>query len=260
MKRLLVIFHVWYHDQIDYFISKMKNINGCEWDLWVTMPNRDEETVAKLVDFKGDVKFVSVANAGYDIAPFVDVIRTHDISSYDYILKLHTKRYLPDDAHINDVSVQGWLWRNLLTEALLGSKRRFARVLAKMGQERIGMVYCYELHKYLKHTLPEDTYMLDAEAARVGIKLKANRYCAGSMFIVKRQALSKIIAADISADAWGQTPKSHSTGTLAHVYERLLCLAVADAGYNIECSCAMVISTIRAFIFNLTHIGRRNRR
>ena len=260
MKRLLVIFHVWYHDQIDYFISKMKNINGCEWDLWVTMPNRDEEAVAKLVDFKGDVKFISVANAGYDIAPFVDVIRTHDVSKYDYILKLHTKRYLPEKGSINDVSVRGWLWRNLLTEALLGSKRRFAMVLAKIGQERVGMVYCYELHKYLKRTLPEDTYMLEAEAARVGIKLKANRYCAGSMFIVKRQALSKIIAADISADAWAGYSKSRSTGTLAHVYERLLCLAVADAGYKIGYSCATVASTVKAFIFNTIHILKRNKR
>lgn len=259
MKRLLVIFHIWYKDQVDYFISKMKNINGCEWDLWVTMPNRDEESVAKLVNFKSDVKFISVVNVGYDIAPFVEAIRTQDVSKYDYILKLHTKRYLPERGSINDVSVKGWLWRNLLTESLLGSKRRFSKVLTKIGKEHVGMVCCYELYKYLKRTLPEDTYMLEAEADRVGIKLKANKYCAGSMFIVKTQALSKIIAADISPDAWCRDSKSRSTGTLAHVYERLLCLAVADAGYKIGYSCATTLSTLKAFTYNLIHIWRRNK-
>ena len=89
--RLLVHFHVYYHDQVDYFIEKMSNINGCEWDLYVTMNNLVQETVDKLTVLKPDTHFIEMENVGYDVWPFIDVIKSVDISDYDLVMKLHTK-------------------------------------------------------------------------------------------------------------------------------------------------------------------------
>jgi lipopolysaccharide biosynthesis protein len=51
------------------------------------------------------------------------------------------------------------------------------------------------------------------------------------MFIVRPECLKVILDAKFTPDMW-VAGKSHSLGTLAHVYERLLCIAVLDAGYR----------------------------
>ena len=67
MGRLLVAFHVYYHDQVPWFIGKMRNINGCEWDLVVTFSEYDETTDRLLREFKPDVRMLHTESAGYDI-------------------------------------------------------------------------------------------------------------------------------------------------------------------------------------------------
>lgn len=52
MKKLLVIFHIYYHEQIDYFIDKLCNINGIDWDLFITYTSESEETISKLRKLK----------------------------------------------------------------------------------------------------------------------------------------------------------------------------------------------------------------
>lgn len=247
-KKLLVIFHVWYKDQVDYFIAKLANINNCEWDLWVTMSYQDDSVIEKFRNYKPDTRFITAPNVGYDIAPFVEIIRHQDISKYDYILKLHTKRYVNEDVRFNSVNVKGWVWRDLLIDALLGTKEKFLMALNKLGQDDVGMVCSYELYKYRGRLFPEDTCMLEAEAERIGIQIRSNKFCAGSIFIVKTNALKKIIEAEIDVESWGGA-MSGSWGTPAHVYERLLCLVVTDAGYKIRCSCATVALSIQAFIY-----------
>ena len=69
--KLLVHFHVYYHDQVDYFIEKMSNINGCDWDLYVTMSEMNPETVGKLRQFKPSAVFIKIENLGYDVWPFI---------------------------------------------------------------------------------------------------------------------------------------------------------------------------------------------
>lgn len=48
MNRLFVHFHVYYHEQIDYFINKLSNINLCRWDLYVTVCEDNKETNNKI--------------------------------------------------------------------------------------------------------------------------------------------------------------------------------------------------------------------
>ena len=262
MKRVLVILHIWYKDQIDYFISKLQNISGCEWDLWVTMGSEDDAVADKLKAFKGDTKIIVVPNVGYDIGPYIRAIKGGDISDYDYIMKLHTKGSMPKNDRINGVKLGGWRWRDHLVNSLLGTKKRFQNALAKLENEQVGMVCCYELYKRLRSYLPEDSYMLEAEAARIGCRVNVRKFCAGSMFIVRTAALKKIIDAEIDFDLWDKTSKSHSTGSLAHVYERLLCLVVADAGYKIACSRSTLPTASQAALYNLKSMlktGKRDR-
>jgi hypothetical protein len=42
--RFLVHLHLYYHEQLDFMIEKLKNIQGCDWDLYVTINENNEES------------------------------------------------------------------------------------------------------------------------------------------------------------------------------------------------------------------------
>ena len=46
MSRLLVHLHVYYPEQLPWFVEKLSHINGCEWDLYVTC-SREEERIRR---------------------------------------------------------------------------------------------------------------------------------------------------------------------------------------------------------------------
>lgn len=251
MRRLLVIFHVYYQDQVDWFIDRMKNISGCQWELVVTCPEFTDGLRGKLAAFKPDVRFVEVENIGYDVWPFIKVVKSMDVSCYDGILKMHTKRPLDTKESINLVDLKGYRWRNILVDSLLGSPKRFEKCLSMMQDSDVGMVCSYELFMSLRNYLPEDTFLLKSEAERIGVALKGKGFCAGTMFMVKPEALEKIRRADFPQDMWSKVSRSNSTGSAAHVYERLLCLAVDDAGLGIRFSGHGFGTSVAAWIYGL---------
>lgn len=233
MSKLLTVLHVFYHDQVDYFIDKLSNINGIEWDLVVTYSEFSAETEAKLKIFKPDVKMLQVGNAGYDVWPFIQVIQNIDFDEYEYVLKLHTKGQ--SKQRLNGVNFKEWLWRDLLVKALLKSRSRFAACIRLLEtQSDIGMLCSYELYKDMDGVLPEECEMLQDEAERISLEVTDEYFCAGTIFLARLDAFRKLKEIEFSEESWGNLNKSHGNGTLAHVYERILCLLVADEGYRIE--------------------------
>lgn len=233
MSKLLTVLHVFYHDQVDYFIDKLSNINGIEWDLVVTYSEFSAETEAKLKIFKPDVKMLQVGNAGYDVWPFIQVIQNIDFDEYEYVLKLHTKGQ--SKQRLNGVNFKEWLWRDLLVKALLKSRSRFAACIRLLEtQSDIGMLCSYELYKDMEGVLPEECEMLQNEAERISLEVTDAYFCAGTIFLARLDAFRKLKEIEFSEESWGNLNKSHGNGTLAHVYERILCLLVADEGYRIE--------------------------
>jgi lipopolysaccharide biosynthesis protein len=233
MSKLLTVLHVFYHDQVDYFIDKLSNINGIEWDLVVTYSEFSAETEAKLKIFKPDVKMLQVGNAGYDVWPFIQVIQNIDFDEYEYVLKLHTKGQ--SKQRLNGVNFKEWLWRDLLVKALLKSRSRFAACIRLLEtQSDIGMLCSYELYKDMEGVLPEECEMLQNEAERISLEVTDEYFCAGTIFLARLDAFRKLKEIEFSEESWGNLNKSHGNGTLAHVYERILCLLVADEGYRIE--------------------------
>lgn len=249
MKKLLVIFHVYYHDHVAYFIDKLKNINGCEWDLIVTYSELRQRTTNKLKEFKPDARFVMVDNTGYDVWPFIQTIKAIDLSGYDYILKLHTKNINNPRVKLNGLKQTGQRWRNLLVDSMLKSQKQFSKCLKRFeNNPSIGMLCSYELFLSLSKRMIEDTFMLEEEAARIGLQVKEGKFCAGTMFMIRPECLKVIINADFTPEMW-VTGLSHSSGTLAHVYERIFCIAVLDAGYR----CSTIMASRKKSIKVLLH-------
>lgn len=233
MKRLLVIFHIYYHEHISYYIQKLRNINGVDWDLIATSNDMEDETIAKIKNLKPDTVFLTVDNTGYDILPFIRTIKAYDILKYDYIMKLHTKNTDIRKYKLNGLCLKNDRWRNILVDSMLKTPERFRRCMNLMNNEKTGCICSYELLVKLTMKRKEDMSLLKNEADRIGIKTGSVRFCAGTMFIIRPECLRKIIKADIDQAKW-QNKGSHAIGTIAHVYERLLSLSVEDAGYNIS--------------------------
>lgn len=248
MGRLLVAFHVYYHDQVPWFIGKMRNINGCEWDLVVTFSEYDETTDRLLREFKPDVRMLHTENAGYDIWPFIQALRSTDLSAYDRVMKLHTKNIEDFRWKANGIRYRGTKWRDTLVDAMLSSADRFRRCYGSFDADpSVGMVCSHELMVDLSRRRPEDMSALTAEAKRIGMSVTKGRFCAGTMFMTRPSCLSRIIDSDLDQNSWGSDTASHRIGTMAHVYERILTISVYDAGYK--------VMTVASYPFNKVRVG-----
>lgn len=246
--RLLVVLHAYYHDKVDYFIEKLRNINGCQWDIVVTYVTPSEDTEEKIRELNPSARFYQVANFGYDILPFIEVLKMVNLENYDYVLKLHTKGDLLHKNYINSVNLFGSLWRDYLVDSLLKSPGHFRKNLNRFRVNRkVGMLCSYELYKERDLFQPEDTFDLEDEAKRIGLRLGRTTFCAGSIFMARADALKRLLTIEFAPDAWLHVPKSNSNGSMAHVYERMICYIVRDAGYVIKAVPAYFRTSVKAF-------------
>ena len=236
MKKVLVHLHIYYRDQTDYFIGKLSNICGCEWDLYVTMTELNSETESKLLSFKPDAHIMKVENRGYDVWPFIRVLKAVDLDKYDYILKLHTKNSNTPANRINGLNLKYYTWRNELVDPLLKNKDIFLKLLENFDRyPEVGLMCSHLLYKHISNGLQEDMSKLDNELKRLGLNVKDKKFCAGTMFIA-RSAPYKLFQNDglIDIGLFSDIPHSHSIGSMAHVYERILTMVVNAAGYKVK--------------------------
>lgn len=244
--KLLVHLHVYYHDQVEYFARKLRNISGCEWRLFVTMSVPDPETVSILKEVKPDAEFLQTDNVGYDIWPFIRVMKSVRLEDYDLVMKLHTKGRSPINIH--HVRLDGYGWRNALTEALLKDEGRFRKIISIFRTRPGTGLLCSDI--FLMLPLPwtdEDSPALDKELSRIGLDVKDRHFCVGTMFIARASCYRFLQEADITEDMFPREQMSHSGGTLAHVYERIL--SMAPSAYGLKARGLVSWPAVSAWLF-----------
>ena len=229
MKHILVHLHVYYHDQIDYFIQKLKNINGVEWDLVVTFSQKDATTERKLKEFKPDVRFLQVENFGYDVWPFIKLIKETDLTAYDYVIKLHTKRWI-ERCRPNIILLEGYDWRNALVDGILYNESHFKRVLNKFeSNPEVGMI------SSLLTNVSRDYYHEEVkeELKRLDMKKKDKFICMGTMFMMRSKVLQPLKSELISESLFrDEHPRSGTYFQTAHLYERVLSHLPINTGFK----------------------------
>ena len=235
MKRLLVHLHVFYPDQVPYFLERLTALDGTAWDLYITYVQDDPGMRESILSFRPDAHLIRVENAGYDVWPFISLLRQVPLERYDYVLKLHTKNRAPRKTlSVNGVFLPGYCWRNLLVEALVGSPGRFRRTLALLEADpSAGLACSGVLLKKLSRVQPDDTFLLREEMDRIGLPLKGDRFCAGTMFLARVEPFRFFTQASIDAGLFRGESGTHRSWSPAHIYERILSLCVPAAGYRI---------------------------
>ena len=222
-KRLLCHFHLHYTDQIDFFIEKMKNIQEIDWDLIVTTDV--EADLEKIKQFKKDAQIIHVENRGYDVWPFIQVIKNINLSKYDFILKLHTK---------NRNSKGSFEWRNKLVNTVLKNEKTFKCRLKQFEKNKqIGMITSGKWFLLAEGPEAENNEMLEEELVRIGFKTKERHYAAGTMFIARASIFEFLKSDKITKEMFVPATGSHLSGTYAHVYERIISYSAYENGYKI---------------------------
>ena len=237
--KLLVHQHIYYHDQVDYIINKLSHIVDCDWDLYVTYSDYNEETEQKIKNFKSDAFFIKVKNVGYDIWPFIIVLRAVDLEKYNYVLKLHTKNFYKKEIIYNDLKTINYGWRNTLYDTYLYSKRIFKHNIARLTKNpNLGIIvnknFFLQFGKYCNLNLPEETYLMDALKTRLGINSDYDKFVAGTMFMARADIFEKLRNSDIDEEDFSLESKTNITGSMAHVIERVFCILADDKGYKID--------------------------
>ncbi len=229
MKKVLVHLHLFYQEQLLYFLDKLKNINGCDWHLIVTVCEHNDETEKNIWDLKPDAEIRLVENKGYDILPFLNVLKSVNLDDYDYVLKLHTKGIRDNIINLNGIPFYGIFWPSRLVDSMLYSEEIFNCNLQILDSNEYGMVsdsfFTIPLMNY-----PEDTYMLDALKSQLNIKSDYNYFCAGSMFLIKTSILKRLSDFNVNDENKWHTG---AVATIYHVIERIFTILTDDEGYKI---------------------------
>jgi len=224
--RPCAVIHAWYPDVFAEILASLR-ASGIPWRLIVTTPpDRVAEIQACLAAASLDAEIVAVENRGRDILPFLKVADRLLDQGVDTVLKLHTKR----SPHRDD----GDDWRRDILGKVLAPARGILSAFA--DDPGLGLV------APAGHLQPMDVFLAANKQAvryliaRLGIDdraLRQARFVAGSMFWVRLSALRPVL--DAHLDEWEFEPEQGQLdGTLAHGVERILALAVRNAGFRVR--------------------------
>lgn len=235
---LLVVLHLYYLEQISFFIEKLENINNCNWQLILTSPfDLNHEILNNFKRINKNVIFFKVPNIGYDIWPFIFAIKHSDLSKFDFVIKLQTKRPT-NRIKILRIFVKNYGWRNELVNALLLSKTYFNKIIrCLIKHDEIGIIGSKSVLRSL-----EKNYILsinqELDKLHIVSSLSRNRrplFFAGTMFIIRAKLLAYLYEAQINEHLFkNDALESESDGTISHIFERLFSIVPQVLGYKIK--------------------------
>ena len=234
--KICVFVHLFYTEMLDELLGYLQNLSirpDIEYDLVVTICAHNAEIEQKIYDFKDNAKILVVPNRGYDVAPFLQAVKSVSLKEYDYLIKLHSKRNLSSPAYLPTCCFKGDEWRKELL-AFMATPENFESTLQQFQQNpKIGMV-----------TAPEliiDSKKMDIEANikalkilhGMGLVLNDKHFVAGTMFMARANLFRIWKNLPYEASDFEEFDPTHKGGSLAHALERVLGLMIGAQGYKI---------------------------
>ena len=219
--------HLFYFEMWPILRSALENLHGFKWDLYVSIVNHDLTIEREIKKFKKDVKIIVLPNRGFDVGPFIEVLNLVDLSKYDFVIKLHSKREMPLHTTIENgvLDVSGSKWRDELLLFLSNRKNLIKSIKEFLQDPKLGMVSYYRLilrfsrsGQYRKYIFEKSNYFFNS----IGIKPFPKdrfKFIAGTMFIARAEILIKLKNLDYSVYTFETTQRSVKEKDLAHALE-----------------------------------------
>ncbi len=226
-KKILVHLHLFYEEQVEYFLEKLKNIT-VDYDFYVTLVSKIKSTEAKILDFKNDTNIIYVKNSGYDIYPFLKILEKINLDNYKFVMKLHTKNFRNKVWRNKNYEFVGYEWRNYLVDAFLSSKKQFNNVLDVFKHvPAVGIVGSKELMRSYENKRQED--MTRKVCTRLNLQYNnSTMFICGTMFIIRSSLLNILKNASFSDSDFDDVSSSSNVGTLAHSLETIFGIIVKN--------------------------------
>ena len=233
---IAAIVHIYYPEFWPELAGCLRNIKE-PFDLFVTVRSDagGDAICGKIIE---DFPFAHITrpeNVGYDIWPFLSVINAIDLSPYDIVIKLHTKRDMLMAAPLNGFDMSGAKWRqNLLRfistdKAWVATKRQFTN--PKTGAvASLSTILSYS-------TTPEPGRISCRRALLLAHRIfhkrlsRRYKYVGGTMFAIRASLLKPLQGIFYSKD-FARSGEVR-TEDLAHEIERLFGACVSAAGMRI---------------------------
>lgn len=233
--RLLVHVHIFYPQLYPELKTCLENLKGLNFDLYVTFVEDHPEIEADIRSFKSDAEIIKCPNRGYDIAPFVDVLNRVDLSNYDLVVKLHTKRDVLFSYMINGHDLSGVKWRERLL-SFIRDKDSFTKCLqAFRNDPSIGLIGSHVLVATIKDSNPDPdlSYLFLAASKmlkKTGLDPQPRKSCdhlAGTMFIARSKVLMPLKSLGLTYEDFSVADRS-TIQDMAHTIEVYIGWAVTS--------------------------------
>lgn len=222
MKKVLIHAHVYYPERWEELKQLILQIE--DFDLYITVAEHLAEEKAVMQNDFPCAKIFSVPNRGYDIAPFLFVLKHADLDNYEYVLKLHTKRMVPDGEYLNRYLMSGDRWKNYLLEPFRTSEQ--INHLFSLFEKNTSLG-CVSHYKCLV-SFDKDKFFKSAFENKKNIK---GFFVAGTMFLCRAFLMKKFQKLDYGFADF-EVPQKNSF-QLAHKLERYLGYCIYEQGYTV---------------------------
>ena len=238
MKPILVHVHVYYTELWKELESCLHNLVAYPCEIYVTYVKNDAAFEAQVRAFGHGISLIKVENSGYDIAPFLHVLRQVDLRKYSYVAKLHTKRDMPEHMWLEGRSAIGESkWRDYLLEPFSKPETLTCCLHALETTPQLGMVAHHRiiLRRRQDKSHAGAYHLITAFCAQNHISLKNAKFVAGSMFICKVHPLERIVGIVEKEQLTFDNPDPrHVRVDSAHVLERVLGYIFTSEGLEIR--------------------------
>lgn len=232
MHKLSIVVHVYYPEMWQELADCIRNFDLQSADVFVTIPQGAEASFEGRIRAEFPMADVyRLENRGYDLGPFFFILGKIDLTEYDYVVKLHTKRNRI--GFVNYLPLFGGTWRR----KLLGFCRTRSRVEKSLflleSDDSVGMVGHGDLIMSTRDEMDGVLHRREDEAFD---------FVAGTMFVARASVLQPLKATIRFEDF--PVMKGRAFG-FAHECERLLGQAVHAQGLRIAANPS------RGFIFRV---------
>jgi len=258
--KLLCVIHVFYPEMWPELAACVRTVGSC--DLIVTYVDEDAVAAARR-DFPA-ARFLKCDNRGYDVWPFLQALRTVDLSDYDVVVKLHTKRDIkkPYRFAMGRTLLNGSAWRELLL-GFAKTPDAWRRTLKLFDDPKVGMAADRRL-VFGRRETDKDAFDAAVRELRDNWSVPARRsglFVAGTMFAVRAALLKPFAAHAIDLSRFGDSAAREPI-TYAHLLERMFGLAVCAqglriAGFNGSVVVRRLATAVLKFLFDSRRSERR---
>ena len=236
--KILCIVHVFYPEFWPELADCVRNIDE-PFDLVVTYVD-GTKGIPEMVrrDFP-QARPLLCENRGFDVWPFLKALRSVDLSAYDLIVKLHTKRDVKANHELlfNHRNYYGARWRNYL----LGFMRRpadWAATKARFADPGVGMVADARVilrKDDVPWKTPRATSVQAVEFVErlYGRPVGDSQFVAGTMFAARPAVFGRLLARGWTVDDFCASVRDGTEQT-AHLLERVMGAVVTAEGLRIE--------------------------